>query len=125
MASQGEITERKRELVARLDRLRDGLGPDRAALVRTFNPLGRIGPALGRHPLRTFGFTCLGTALFTLLWRRRPRSRKAHRATLRGTLFAALLGALQPALRHWVAYMVKQRLSATTKVQSPDSLLGP
>ena len=126
MVSQRELQRQKRELTGQLEGLRDSLGRDRATLVRNLNPLSRVVPSLASHPLRTFGIACLGTAVLTMLFRRKPkRNREKKRSTPAKALTAALVAALQPALKHWVAYMVKQRLSERTKMQSTDSLLGP
>lgn len=124
MASKRDIARQKLELVGRLDALRDSLGPDRPTLIRRINPLRAMGGTLGRHPLRTFGFTCLGASVLTMAFRRRRRPRKEKKLSLTGALAATLIAALRPALKQWVAYMVKQQISQRANARSADSLLG-
>ena len=126
MASQRKIKERKRELADELARLRTDLDSQGAGLRQRFHPARRLATRLGKHPLRTFGATCLGTAVLTMLLRRKPKPRKERkeRSKMKGFVVSTLLGAAQPVLKRWLIYMVKQKFAHRLNPPSEDSLLG-
>lgn len=126
MASPENIQKRKRELVSELATMRSEMGATRSRLTRRLRPVHGLSHLLGKHPLRTFGLTCLATGLLTMLLRRKPKPQKQAkpRATVKRFAFSTLLGAAQPIAKRWVIYMVKKKYGDRFYPPSDDSLLG-
>ena len=113
MASQKNIQRQKQALVAELDGLRSQLGSDRSALAQRAMPSNLLKNRLGKSPLKTFGLTCLATAVATSLLRRRkpkPKKDKKERRSTKGLLFSTLMGVAQPILKKWLTHWVSTKL---------------
>ena len=106
--------------------MRSEMGATRSRLTRRLRPVHGLSHLLGKHPLRTFGLTCLATGLLTMLLRRKPKPQKQAkpRATVKRFAFSTLLGAAQPIAKRWVIYMVKKKYGDRFYPPADDSLLG-
>jgi len=126
MASPENIQKRKRELISELATVRVEMGATRSRLTQRLRPIRGFSYLLGKHPLRTFGLTCLATGVLTILLRRKakPQKKTKPRATVKGFAFSTLLGAAQPIVKRWVIYMVKKKYGNRFYPPSDDSLLG-